>query len=280
MLENFNLNNECNQAETEIIIMNENRHESDGYDNNRSGNTTTDNDLMDPIGQQVKKVKTKVRKLNPLRRVRLQFTGTDGSNNSNIQGEDNAMNAWMDAQLNIDNTDPEFQYDARYAKYKPDKNKFYDIDDIPIQGPSREDSDIPSDISVGEATNITKQLMNDDNLFNCRNIRIMKPKSKKKPTSMVTKVECTKMYQDERYDKHHEKYKQKHQNRKHREYENRYEYEDNQGWDTEIEHEEEIKYSKRTDGKNNHTDINTDTELMNDHFDYRSPLHRLDMEAG
>ena len=41
------------------------------------------------IEQQINKVKNKVKMLNPLRRARSQFTGHDGSNNPNIQGEDN-----------------------------------------------------------------------------------------------------------------------------------------------------------------------------------------------
>ena len=52
-----------------------------------------------------------------------------------MPGEDNGMNTWLDAQLNQSlNTDEEIQ--VTYAKRNSDRNRYHDIDDVPMRGPS------------------------------------------------------------------------------------------------------------------------------------------------
>ena len=102
-----------------------------------------------------------MKKLNPLRRARKTFTSELGDNNSNIEGQDNGNNAWMDSQLNSD-VDEDMRYNARYAKVNSDNNRFFDIDDIPIRGPPKLDDAI-SDTSAPEVLDTAKQLINNEN---------------------------------------------------------------------------------------------------------------------
>ena len=129
----------------------------------------------------VRQSKTKARKLNPLRRARLNYTGTDGSNNPNITGCDNGANAWLDAQLNGEELDEEVKYLTNYAKKNSDRNRCYDIDDIPIKGPpTNEDDDIQSFISVTEAAETANALLIDDDLYICRNTGMMRRRQESK----------------------------------------------------------------------------------------------------
>ena len=100
----------------------------------------------DPIEKQIHMARKKARKLNPLRNARRKYTGTDGSNNPNIPGQDNGHNAWMDAQLNSNELDKEMLINTKYAKINSDGNRMYDIDDIPIKGPPKI-KDMDPDIS-------------------------------------------------------------------------------------------------------------------------------------
>ena len=150
---------------------------------------TTDEE--DPIEKTVKTMKKKVKMLNPLRRAQRMHTSPSGHNNPNVPGQDNGMNAWMDAQLNREELDHDMHNEARYAKRNSDYNKCYDIDDIPQHGPPNVE-DIPSDISLETATNMANELLNEDNLFICRETGIMRHKKhspKKRPQSTVTRVQ-------------------------------------------------------------------------------------------
>ena len=80
-------------------------------------------------------IKNKARMLNPLRWAHKVFTNTDGVNNPNIEGQNNGLNAWMDANLHHDEMDRELINKARYAKYNADYSCSFDIDDVPIRGP-------------------------------------------------------------------------------------------------------------------------------------------------
>ena len=64
-----------------------------------------DNNDHDDRGQYVDKYKQKVHALNPLRKACRVHTGVDGTNNPNFEGQNNGMNAWMDAQLNAEEID-------------------------------------------------------------------------------------------------------------------------------------------------------------------------------
>ena len=140
------------------------------------------------VEQQVYEYKNKVKTLNPLRRARKTHAYADRSNNPNIPGEDNGHNAWMDVTLNED-VDTDIQIDARYAKKNSESNRFYDIDDIPIRGPPRR-YDIPHDISVEDAMEAAKFLMNNANLVTCSKTGMMIPKKPRRtPTSTVTRVD-------------------------------------------------------------------------------------------
>ena len=130
-------------------------------DSAQTGNKTLD--------KTINKAKQKARELNPLRRARSNYTPHDGSNNPNIEGLDNGLNAWLDCELNEEEVDPELRCDARYAKRNSDNNRFYNIDDVPIRGPPGNlGDDVESVISITEATERANELLNDDNLYICR----------------------------------------------------------------------------------------------------------------
>ena len=113
----------------------------------------------------------RVKALNPLRRAHLTLAGMDGSNNPNIPGANNGMNAWVDVAMHGKDMDREIIYDARYAKNNADNSMFYDIDDVPTRGPPK----IPDlDRSIEELTETAKRLLNDQHVSVCRNTGIMK----------------------------------------------------------------------------------------------------------
>ena len=126
--------------------------------------------------QKISAYKEKIRSLNPLRKARTTFTGTDGSNNPNFEGQDNGLHAWMDVQLNTEEVDDEMICDSKYAKFNSDSSKCYDIDHIPIRGPPKIDK-IDSDISLEQIENIANDLMDDDNLSICRNSGILRERA-------------------------------------------------------------------------------------------------------
>ena len=144
--------------------------------------------LSDPVTAMVEKEKARVKMLNPMRCSRLTYVKTDGSNNPNVPGQDNGLNAWLDANLNKQDFDREQLIEAMYAKCNSDHNKFMDIDDYPIMGPPK--LDLNSDISENEAIQIASSLMNDENLSICRNTGMMKrmhsePKKKTKSATVA-----------------------------------------------------------------------------------------------
>ena len=128
---------------------------------NAHANKSTENQSVE---QRVTVYKDKIRSLNPLRRARQTFTGTDGSNNPNFEGQDNGFNAWMDSQLNAEEIDEEMRYDVKYAKFNSEKNGCYDIDHIPIRGPPKIE-ELDSDISVGQVETIANELIEDDKIL-------------------------------------------------------------------------------------------------------------------
>ena len=140
-------------------------------------------DETDEVKTMVNKTKNKVKLLNPVRRARQNFTGEDGSNNPNVAGQDNGANAWLDLQLNGDELDSEARYNTTYAKRNSDKNRFFDIDDIPIKGPSgTHDDDIESVISISDATNTANALLYDKAMYICRNTGMMRRKEETRNT--------------------------------------------------------------------------------------------------
>ena len=115
----------------------------------------------------------RVKALNPLRHARLKLAGTDGSNNPNIPGANNGMNAWVDVAMHGKELDREVIYDVRYAKHNTDNSMFYDIDDVPTRGPPKI-PDLGTDRSMEELTETAKKLLNDQHVSICRNTGIMK----------------------------------------------------------------------------------------------------------
>ena len=77
--------------------------------------------------------------MSPIRRARERQYDPQGANNPNIDGQDNSMNAWLDAQLNTESFDEEEISQVRYAKRNSDNNRFYNTDDAPIRGPRASD---------------------------------------------------------------------------------------------------------------------------------------------
>ena len=222
------------------------------------------------IDTQIRTAKHKARTLNPLRRSRSVFTGTDGSNNPNVPGQDNGHNAWLDAQLNGEEIDNELLLQTTYAKKNSDQNRMYDIDDIPIRGPPKH-YDIPSDISIEEATQIAETLINEDHeLYTCRSTGIMKaqqPKQKRRVSSTVTKANT---YDDgskpktSRYVQGGGNYRSARDNRD----EYRYE-QDEQNWDTDTDQCDSVSHSSdEVIPKNKYSS----KSRRNDTNNFRSPL--------
>ena len=138
----------------------------------------------------LQKVKNNAKLLNPLCRARKLCTNIDGSNNPNIPGMDNGLNAWIDAELNLESMDRDLRYDSRYAKRNSDNSGSHDIDDIPVRGPPRVER-IPKSISMEQATETANRLMEETDLFLCRKMGMMRarepvPVPRRKPTSTVT----------------------------------------------------------------------------------------------
>ena len=144
----------------------------------------------DTVDNQVHSVKQKVRDLNPLRRARRLHVTTEGHNNPNVAGEDNGLNAWLDAELNKDEVDHELRIDAAYAKRNLDSNGFFDVDHIPIRGPPLIDN-IPVNISFEHAAKIVSKLMNEDNLSICRSTGIMRTREDIQERMKHQKAEST-----------------------------------------------------------------------------------------
>ena len=53
-------------------------------------------------------------------------------------GEDNGLNAWLDMQSGQHDLTSQEQELVKYAKVNSDKNRCFDIDDVPIKGPHTE----------------------------------------------------------------------------------------------------------------------------------------------
>ena len=228
----------CNDRHDPISIANT------GTDNNVEDNVEGENPnthvnavTIDPIQQHVNTVKDKVRSLNPLRKARNTYTGSDGANNPNIAGQDNGLNAWMDAQLNEDEIDQDLKYDARYAKINSDRSRCYDIDHIPICGPPKLD-DIQLDASLEEITETANRMMIDENMSTCRSSGILHSTvmavQKRPVTATISSATQGKRSTDRdntRPDHHRDTYRYP---RSHRD-RYRYEEHDQEGWDTDYE---------------------------------------------
>ena len=95
-------------------------------------------------------------------------------NNPNVPGQDNGLNAWLDAQLNGP-FDIDTQEQVHYAKRNSDNNKCYDIDDVPMQGPKQNAHPLNYDPTLAAQA---KALINDDHISICSNtgIRIVGPR--------------------------------------------------------------------------------------------------------
>ena len=229
----------------------------------------------------VSRTKKKVKMLNPLRRARKNYTGADGSNNPNVPGQDNGTNAWLDAQLNGEHLDEDIRVSTRYAKRNSDRNRCYDIDDVPIRGPrgppnSTNEDDIKSVISVSEATYIANQLLDDDELYICRNSGMLRRKDDQKqelerdqrrrqPTSTITRPgqmsgEINDSYNSDRGRRRKDKSRERWQDDYYR-----YNCNEQQGWDTasesdlDVYHETVLK-KKKSKSKSN-------TKSHNDEYD-------------
>ena len=243
-------------------------------DYDASLNQVDNNETIDSndIDFQINKARQNARKLNPLRKTRRAYTGTDGSNNPNFPGQDNGHNAWLDAQLNAQEIDTELHLDTKYAKKNSDHNRMYDIDDIPIRGPPKQ-ADIPSDISIEDATQLAEKLINEDyDLYNCRSSGIRKAipkKDKRKVASTISRA-------DSDYtgtDNHKYKYTQRgHNYRNRRDDSERYRYEmDDRNWDTDTDKCDttSISSEEATVPKSN---INKKRKHNKSDVNFRSPL--------
>ena len=83
----------------------------------------------------IDKTRERVKNLNPIRQMRDTNTQQLLSNNDpNAPGQDNGMNAWLDAQLDPNAQDEHEQ--IRYAKRNSDFSRFHDINDVPTRGPT------------------------------------------------------------------------------------------------------------------------------------------------
>ena len=159
------------------------------------------------IQQRVQQVKDKVHDLNPIRRVKkLQYDET-GANNPNVPGEDSGLNAWLDSQMNNDLTTDE-QVQVQYAKKNSDKNRCFDIDDIPIKGPG---NDKTHPIMMGKTKALAKkakQLIDDDNISICRQtgVRFTKNARKYKVQGPVTQTRETGRNQEKQSDRGREQF--------------------------------------------------------------------------
>ena len=142
--------------------------------NNRCERTVNFEHTMDnSVEAQVNYYKNKVKQLNPIRRARKIHVESDGSNNPNVEGQDNRLNAWLDVQLNGEGLDQEATHDARYAKINSDNTQCYDVDHIPIRGLPKID-EVQSDCSATEIAEVANALMDDDNVSICRDTGIMR----------------------------------------------------------------------------------------------------------
>ena len=138
--------------------------------------------------QKITQMKQNIKTLNLIRRARkLKFTD-DGSQNPNVPGQDNGLNAWMDLRMsNSFDMDEEMQ--IHYAKKNSDRNRFLDIDDVAMKGPRQKEQSHPLTLdqySEQEAKALAAQakaLINNDNLPICRKTGI-------RTTSTITSNEA------------------------------------------------------------------------------------------
>ena len=197
-------------------------------------------------------IKERVKTLNPLRRARVVATGTDGSNNPNIEGADNGGNAWLDSQLS--ELEPEVQHQARYAKQNSDTGRFFDIDDIPIRGPPKTE-EFCSGMSADEAVKIAQQLMDDDNVSICNMTGIKRPKgSRRQPSSTVSMPSTSgrqhHRVETDRYSQHQsDNYRGRREHREQSWDSDRYDESNMEGWDTPSEtgSDRMIEYSQKSE---------------------------------
>ena len=202
-------------------------------------------------------VKTNIKILNPLHRARKADPRYDGTNNPNIPGQNNELNAWMDVTLNGEEIDDELRLDAAYAKRNFDNSRFHDIDDIPMCGPPKRYTD--KDITVEHATATANMLMNDSNLRTCRKTGMKIPKGYSRPaTSTVSRPPLQRSALDRRHGDRRHKYEQGHWN-------DRYDL-GGTGWDTDVEIQ-----SNDDDGIDHHNrDIGFTNQNVSDNITHRA----------
>ena len=128
-------NNEKKEEKTGSRYDNEKKGSEKGKSKDKLPDGPYDNTSNSTSAKYIDTVKNNVKLLNPLRRARGVHTSHTGENNPNVPGQDNGLNAWMDATLNSEHTDEQLRYETRYAKKNSDLNRCFDIDDIPIRGP-------------------------------------------------------------------------------------------------------------------------------------------------
>ena len=235
-------------------------------------------DSNQTLEQKVEIARAKAKNLNPLRRARQVFVAHDGSNNPNVDGQDNGMNAWLDYELNKEDMDDDFRAQVVYAKRNSDNNRFYNIDDVPIKGPPRDDDDIQSLISLTEATNTANELLNDDDLIICRKTGMMRKRneaspertqSKRRPSSTVTRAtEAQQEPKNVERPRWRDNRRQTHERNRHDYWQNDQDYNRYEGrseWDTEVEviSDEEIDRTYHLDTKQKHI------SFVDDRFDGR-----------
>ena len=139
-------------------------------DSEISFNLERQNNANDDENQNVRFMKNKVFNLNPVRRARNLRYNEDGSNNPNVPGQDNGLNAWLDAQLNGDTLNQEEMSQTVYAKKNSDNNRFFNIDDVPVRGP-------PLARSRDEIQAIAQHMIDNQSIPICRStgVRLQEP---------------------------------------------------------------------------------------------------------
>ena len=95
--------------------------------------------------------------------------------NPNIPAQDNGMNAWLDTQLDPNAFTQDEHEQVRYARRNSDLSRFYDIDDVQLQGPTTSTQKVNSaqlDINQENIRKAAQYLMNNDNIPFCRKTSI------------------------------------------------------------------------------------------------------------
>ena len=257
-------------------------------DNEKETQEITNNDEI--ISNSITQKKSQIKNLNPLRRAKTDPPRPDSTNNPNIPGMDNGLNAWLDVQINrTDSLDLDMENQAKYAKLNSDNDRFFDIDAIPMKGPMRIPS-VPSDISYEEAEKTARKLMNDDNVSICRQTGIVKIREDRRdnsngrktvrraPTATVTKAMETAEWRENRNTGKRRSVKKKNK-RESSDEEEQNKYPIAQGWDTQSDEDEEemskFKHDKRYDEEYEHEYGYEPVQYEKSNFRYKQPAETL-----